>query len=143
MHQFCKDVEKFCQANKLRFTEPRRLVLEVIAASDAPIGAYEILERIGQISERPKPATVYRAIEFFQTHGFIHKIESLNTFAICRAGHAHTGSQFMICDQCGFVSEIHLCHLPDSLEKKTKNSGFTIAYWNTEVHGRCRDCTEI
>ena len=131
---------QFCENNKHRFTEPRERVLGIIAASAKPLGAYEILEQLSLIAQNPKPPTVYRAIEFWQKHGFIHRIESLNAFIACDAGHRHKGSQFMICDDCGIVIETHLCELPQALKDSTVKNTFMPSRWSLEIHGVCSAC---
>lgn len=132
--------EKFCQEHGLRYTEPRAAVLSVIQKSDKPIGAYDVLAQLSGRLDNPKPPTIYRAIEFWMGHGFIHKIESLNAFVACEAGHAHKGSQFIVCDGCGDVEEIHLCHLPEALDKKINQSKFDMKRWSAEIHGLCQKC---
>jgi Fur family transcriptional regulator, zinc uptake regulator len=134
------ELETYCKENGARYTPPRRMVLEVIASSSKPMGAYDVLKEMEKIMSKPKPTTVYRAIEFLQAHGFIHKIESLSAFISCHAGHAHGGSQFIVCNDCGTVKEIHLCHLPQSLAEKVQEAGFHMDHWNTEIHGRCKSC---
>ena len=138
--QCLEELEKYCLDNGLRLTDPRKSTLQVIAGSEKPVGAYDIIEEIGKTTEKPKPTTVYRAIDFLQEHGFIHKIESLNAFVTCHAGHTHEGSQFMVCDDCGTVNEIHLCHLPQALKDQIEGTGFNLNHWNAEIHGRCNSC---
>jgi Fur family zinc uptake transcriptional regulator len=87
-----KKATEYCEAHKHRLTEPRLAVLKIIAESAKPLGAYEILEKLGKTIKNPKPPTAYRAIEFWQEHGFIHRIESLNAYIACEAGHQHKGS---------------------------------------------------
>ncbi len=130
----------YCRQEGLRFTAQRQKVLEIIATAARPIGAYDILAELGKSYDNPKPTTVYRALEFLQQHAFIHRIESLNAFVTCHAGHAHQGSQFTVCDLCGRVEEVHLCHVPADLEKKVSASGFHLAHWSAELHGVCRSC---
>mgnify|MGYP006441902895 FL=1 len=130
----------YCDANKHRLTEPRLAVLKIIAASTKPLGAYEILEKLGKTIKNPKPPTAYRALEFWQEHGFIHRIESLNAYIACEAGHQHKGAQFMICDDCGTVTEAHLCELPQPLKDSTAKNTFTPSSWNLEIHGLCGKC---
>ena len=133
-------IETYCRNKGVRFTDQRRIVFKTIAASQKPVGAYDILAEVGKTINNPKPTTIYRALDFFQEHGFVHKIESLNAFVACHAGHTHKGSQFMVCDECGNVAEIHLCEIPAELEDKMLDQGFTLQYWNTEIHGVCQDC---
>jgi Fur family zinc uptake transcriptional regulator len=135
-----KQAEDYCKANALQFTAPRRAVLKIIAASKKPLGAYEILEKLGKHLDNPKPPTAYRALEFLQTHGLIHRIESLNAYLACHAGHRHSGSQFMICTACDAVIEAHICSLPESLQKKLVETSFNATYWSAEIHGLCAGC---
>lgn len=135
-----KEASDFCVRSKHRLTEPRIEVLKIISSSVKPLGAYEILEKLGKTLKNPKPPTAYRAIEFWQEQGFIHRIESLNAYVICGAGHRHKGSQFMICDDCGIVIETHLCHLPKSLKESSIKNTFKPLRWNIEIHGLCHDC---
>lgn len=136
-----KNAQAYCEAKGLRFTDPRRLVLDIIAHADKPMVAYDVLAKLATKLPNPKPPTAYRAIEFLQEHGFIHRIESLNAYIVCQTDHKHEGSQFMICDDCGQVTEAHLCDLPAPLAAKTKATGFHMTRWNVELHGSCRDCT--
>lgn len=131
----------YCEKNKHRLTEPRVQVLNIIASSSKPVGAYEVLEKLSETIKNPKPPTVYRAIEFWQEHHFLHRIESLNAYVACDAGHQHKGSQFMICDDCGVVIETHLCDLPKPLKDRTKEKTFVPSRWNFEIHGTCGECT--
>jgi Fur family transcriptional regulator, zinc uptake regulator len=138
-----KQVAEYCETNGIRFTEPRQYVLEIIADAKKPIGAYEMLNQLGQKLDNPKPPTAYRAIEFLSEHGFIHRIESLNAYISCHTDHRHQGSQFMICDDCGTVVETHLCHLPEPLAGKTVEAGFRLTRWNVELHGSCGKCSKV
>ncbi len=135
-----KTVVDYCDTNGIRFTDPRRHVLEIVASAEAPMGAYDILEKLGKYMDNPKPPTAYRAIEFLREHNFIHRIESLNAFVVCSSDHRHMGSQFLVCDSCGKVTEAHLCHLPKDLAQEADHAGFKLARWDAELHGMCKDC---
>jgi len=135
-----KKFDEYCEGRKLRVTPPRRFTLEIIGSAKQPVTAYEALEQLGGKLDNPKPPTAYRALEFLSRHGFIHRIESLNAYIACGAGHHHQGSQFMICDTCGRVEEAHLCSLPPALKDKAAKEGFALNYWNAELHGVCKNC---
>ncbi len=136
-----KKAEEFCVKNGHRITEPRFAVLKIIASSKKPIKAYEILSQLSKILKNPKPPTAYRAIEFWQKHNFVHRIESLNAYMACSQGHFHRGSQFLICDDCGKVVESVFSELPNSLKKNLLNSTFKPLRWNFEINGRCNQCS--
>ena len=135
-------IVEICKKNKWRLTEPRLEVLRIISLSKKPIKAYDILNKLGSKIKNPKPPTAYRAIEFWQKHNFIHRIESLNAYAICNQDHTHTGAQFLICDDCGKVIEFHsIINLPQILKKTTPKSNFKPLRWNLEINGICNQCS--
>jgi len=136
-----KQVEGECKERGIRFTDSRRHVLEIIAGSKKPLGAYDILEALGQYMDDPKPPTAYRAIEFLMEQELIHRIESLNAYVMCDTDHRHNGSQFMVCDGCGAVVEAHLCQIPQDLAMRAKEAGFNLTRWDAELHGTCRSCS--
>lgn len=135
-----RDVEQSCKEQGVRFTEPRKFVLEIVAGADKPMGAYDILAALGKYIDNPKPPTAYRAIEFLTEQGLIHRIESLNAYVACGTDHRHKGSQFLICDSCGKVVEAHLCEVPAGLAEQAKQKGFVLSGWSAELHGHCADC---
>eukprot|EP01083_Nonionella_stella_P035904 97934_1 len=52
------------------------------------------------------PPTVYRALDFLLEQGFVHKVESTNSYVLCHLFDqpTHTSAMF-ICDRCGAVKE--------------------------------------
>ena len=81
--------------------------MSILAESPAPLGAYAIIEALSKREGKPiAPPTVYRTLEFFLEHGFLHKIESRNAYAPCEhLGHAHQGV-LLLCEKCGRSDEI-------------------------------------
>ena len=140
MKKNINQILEICEKKKLRVTKPRLMVLDIILSNNKPIKAYEILDRLGKKIINPKPPTAYRAIDFWLKHNFIHRIESLNAYYVCEANHFHNGSQFLICVDCGGVTESHICELPDNLKETIKKSSFSPTKWNLEVNGICRKC---
>ena len=133
---------EICKKNKWRLTEPRLEVLRIISHSKKPIKAYDILKKLANKIKNPKPPTAYRAIEFWQKHNFIHRIESLNAYSACNQDHTHSGAQFLICDDCGKVIESNfIANIPKILEKTTSKSTFKPLRWNLEVNGICNQCS--
>ena len=135
-----KKAFNFCIKNKLRFTKPREVVLRIIASSKQPLKAYDILKKLSTVLENPKPPTAYRAIEFWEKNNFVHRIESLNAYSICNAHHLHLGSQFLICDQCGEVTESHFFDIHKLINDKIEKKVFSAKSWNLEVKGVCSKC---
>ena len=92
-------VEEICKSNKLGLTEIRKQVFEIIVKNNKPIKAYEILDKISNINNKPShPPTVYRAIDFLIENGFVHKLNSINSFVGCFHPKAHKECYFLITD---------------------------------------------
>ncbi len=135
--QIIQDAETHCAETGARFTAPRSAVLTIIATTTHPIGAYDIIKAMPGDT---KPPTVYRALEFWEQEGFIHRIGSLNLYTLCRAGHRHQGAQFLICKSCGTVTEAHICSTPGLCADTAKSHGFKMDGWFLELHGLCAAC---
>lgn len=129
---------QYCEMHQLRFTKPRQYVLEILFNHQKPMGAYDILKALAQFIDNPKPPTAYRAIDFWREHGFVHKVESQNTFVACGEDHNHSDTHFLVCDDCNDVKELHLHH--DEAQKVY--DGFISKRTVTETHGTCGDCAQ-
>ena len=132
--------EQYCLENKQRFTQPRHDVLLVLASHGRSIGAYEVMEALSTRECEVKPPTVYRAIEFWVAHGFVHKIESKNAFIACNHTTAHPHSLIMICRVCDGVQEVALPDLPDAINATMKYHEFMTNKSVLEISGVCRRC---
>jgi Fur family transcriptional regulator, zinc uptake regulator len=133
--------EAVCAERAQRLTTPRRRVLEVLAASHKPLGAYEIIDRFGRRKARPAPITVYRALEFLMKHGFVHRIESRNAYLACT--HNHDGGAliaFLMCDTCGAVGEAPTAAMAQVLTAAAKKAGFRPTMSVIEITGTCSHC---
>lgn len=132
--------ERICAERKARLTPNRRRVLELVWGSHDVIGAYEILAELQKTDPAAKPPTVYRALDFLLQLGLIHRIESANGFTRCEEPDKHRVCQFLICDDCGLVEELHSRGLAESLRAQASQQGFQPSMQTVEVHGRCRNC---
>ncbi|MEM7027560.1 MAG: Fur family transcriptional regulator, partial [Pseudomonadota bacterium] len=106
-----------------------------------PVKAYDILDQLKEEHSGSAPPTVYRALEFLQEQGFVHKIESLNAYIGCgNPADTHKNSQFLICKSCGAVAELDDHDIKSLLEEKADNLGFTIQADMVEITGLCSNC---
>lgn len=135
--------EQVCAVNKERLTPIRRRVLEALLASHAPLGAYELIDRLAETGEggRPAPITIYRALDFLREQGLVHRIESRNAFIACV--HHHGGGDpvvFLICDACGAVGEATGAGIADAIKAATRTAGFAPKTPVIEISGTCAHC---
>jgi Fur family zinc uptake transcriptional regulator len=121
-------------------TDTRRKVFELVIKAGQPVGAYRLLEAMQDKGTRVMPPTVYRALNFLQGKGLVHRIESLNAFIACtQHEHAHEG-QFLICSDCGKTEELADESVSEMLREKASAHGFTLTQQTIELKGLCKDC---
>lgn len=133
--------EAICLVRKERLTPARRRVLEALLASHAPLGAYELIDRLAVRGARPAPITIYRALDFLREQGLAHRIESRNAFIACVHNH-DSGDPvvFLICEKCGAVGEAASAAVADTIKTASRAAGFTPKTPVIEISGICAHC---
>lgn len=130
-----------CKNNGARLTSAREQVFLLMAQNDGAIGAYDLLDKLKQVDPSAKPATVYRALDFLAKQGFVHKIESINSFLLCHHfSECNHPVQLLICDKCGSVEEIQSNNLDSIIRAMADENGFSISQQIVEAHGLCKQC---
>ncbi|MGF1684380.1 zinc uptake transcriptional repressor Zur [Photobacterium makurazakiensis] len=139
--QLLVKAQQICEQRGVRLTPQRLKVLGLIIKHHSSISAYELLDLLRETEPQAKPPTVYRALDFLLAQGFVHKVESTNSYiACCLLGHADHCSQLLICDGCGTVEEYHDDELAKLLSQKAEQQGFEISNHVVESHGICQQC---
>lgn len=127
---------------KLKSKSNEELVLDVVAKSDKPLSAYDILEKLARFGISGPP-TVYRALEKLMKAGQIHRIQSINAFVACHkeanCKHTHHNT-FTVCSDCGGVEEIHDDRIASLIESISKTRRFQVEQQTIELVGRCASC---
>jgi Fur family transcriptional regulator, zinc uptake regulator len=136
-----KHAEALCAKRGERLTPMRRHVLEVLAASHRPVGAYEIIDAVAARGPRPAPITIYRALDFLTAQGLVHRIESRNAFLACVHNHEDGALvAFLICEACGAVGEASGADVGATLAAAAKSAGFAPKLSVVEIIGTCAHC---
>lgn len=134
-------VTQWCAERGERFTPTRQLVLEILAAQTQAVTAYQLLDLLQQRMPQAKPPTIYRALDFLQKTGSVHRIDSQNAFKICSDFPHRHDAAFFVCRSCGAVNEVTTKDLPfAALRKEAADRKFAIEHATLEVSGRCADC---
>jgi Fur family zinc uptake transcriptional regulator len=129
-----------CAGRGAQLTRLRRHVLALILEADGPLTAYQLLDRLKETRKGAAPPTVYRALDFLLEQRLIHKLERLNAFIPCiESGHDHA-AQFLICRQCGAVTEIDDAAAASALEHAAERAGFHPRRTVVEIEGTCAAC---
>ena len=129
------------RAARSDLTRNQTLVFDTLQGADAPLTAYNILDRLNGEGLRA-PLQVYRALDKLLDLGMVHRLESLNAFVACRhPGCAtHEAVAFAICDDCGNVAEITDSALVDALDTITSTAGCKPRKTTVEMRGLCHAC---
>lgn len=134
--------ERTCERRGSRLTGQRRDVLNCVAQSHSAVGAYDIIERMAGQGPRPAPITVYRALDFLEAHGLVHKIESRNAFVACTHPHEGKPAAMLVCERCGLVAELDAPEVFDRLQSAARGQGFAVHRSVVELTGLCSSCQE-
>ena len=139
-HDAMATAEQRLTAAGQRLTPVRRRALQVLLDSPRALGAYEVLERLVANGFANQPPVAYRALEFLEEQGLVHRIRRLNAFAACmHPGEAHAPA-FLICRSCNLVAEAPARAVTQALTEAAKNLGFSIERSTVEALGLCPAC---
>lgn len=122
-------------------TKNQSLVMGALSNADGPLSAYTILDQLRDDGFRA-PLQVYRALEKLMETGMVHRLESLNAFVACRHSACSDDGQtvFMICEDCGNVSEITDKTLTKRLRAMAEDAQFALKKATIELRGTCEVC---
>lgn len=134
-----------CGALGERFTAQRRQVLSLILAHDEPVTAYQLLDRLREEMPGAQPPTVYRALEFLQRVGLIHRIDATNSYLPCAmeccGEHHDMPPQLLVCNRCGKATELALPEgVYETLAESAQKAGFELGDKPLALNGVCEHC---
>lgn len=139
---YLREVAEVCTERGLRLTPLREKVLRLIAESERPVKAYDLLDRIRDDRGAAAPPTVYRTLDFLLEHGFIHKLESINAFVGCHQPRVQHSVPFLLCDRCHMAVELEDERVTALLTEQARALGFRPQAQTLEVHGLCARCSD-
>ena len=140
IHSAMQQAQDLCQQRGVRLTAIRQRALELVWQSHKPLGAYDLLAQLAEEGFNSAPPTVYRALDFLQHQGLIHKLASVNAYTgCCNPGQPHEG-HFFLCLGCHEALELDTSTLQNSLQASAEEYGFKIAQQTIEVTGYCAQC---
>lgn len=145
-HEHCiqdalNEARRLCQHRGVRLTALREKVLELVWQNHQPVGAYDILASLARVESRTaQPPTVYRALDFLQEQGLVHRISSINAYMGCpHPGEPHRGC-FLICEHCRTTLEVEHPGINQAIQTCASDHGFAIKEAAIELTGLCTNC---
>jgi len=132
---------QYCATLQFKLTSLRKEVFYVLWCAHKPLKAYEILNDLLKIKPNSTPPTVYRALEFFETNGLVHKIESIQCYTLCREPHKQLSSEvLMVCGDCHQVVEVYDKAVRDLFATLADANCFQLRQDAIELKGTCQAC---
>lgn len=120
---------------------PEAEIVDLLAQSERPMTAYDIIAALTGKGRRVQPPTVYRALERLSANGSVHRIDSLRAFVRCDRPDDEHASAFLVCDDCDRAFEIESPEANRVLTTAAESVGFAVNVVSHELHGRCSDCS--
>jgi Fur family zinc uptake transcriptional regulator len=130
---------KQCEAARARLTASRRRVFELLLQADRPTKAYDLIARFYSEDRAAPPPTVYRALDFLERQGLVHRIASMNAYVACQHSDRLHVAVFMICDCCHSLHEASPS-ASSSLFAPADIADFQVRRIAIEAHGLCAAC---
>lgn len=124
----------------MKNTQRRTAILAEVSASQGPVSAEEIFQRLQNRFPTLALSTVYRNLERFAADGLVEKETSPDgVFRYSgKDGHGH----YLVCTQCHSRVRLHECPLSAMEEKLEEETGFSIDRHQLTLYGKCPACKE-
>ena len=125
------------RARGLRLTEPRRLILEAVRATDAHPSAFAVYRKVRRRLPRVSLATVYRNLRQLAAEGFVR--ERAGADGLRFDGNVERHDHFT-CLACGRVFDVPPASAPRTRRRVAAGTGFEVLDHRVEFYGRCVAC---
>ncbi|MGH7355234.1 MAG: Fur family transcriptional regulator [Candidatus Rokuibacteriota bacterium] len=125
------------RARGLRLTEPRRLILDAVRATDAHPTAAFVFRRVRRRLPRVSLATVHRNLRLLAAQGFLAERAAAAgmRFDGNMAPHDH-----FTCLACGRIYDVPARRERSVRARVAAHTGFEVLDHRTEFYGRCGAC---
>jgi Fur family zinc uptake transcriptional regulator len=143
VNHFLHQAEQLCVERKQRFTDLRKQVLALVCKYSQPVGAYTLLDDLRDEGRSAAPPTVYRALDFLQQQGLVHRLASNNTYLACAHPQIHHEGLFLVCRSCGHTQEVHTQGMLDTAKHHASDFDFLVEHAAVEVTGLCSQCQKV
>lgn len=122
-----------------RITGPRRVILNIIAASNRPLTPMKIFDQARTVMPNIGLVTVYRTVEKLEELKLIDRVHHLGqcqTVFRGTRGHQH----LLVCTGCGRSAYFDGLEAEEQFSVIGKNHGYQITGHWLQLSGLCLDC---
>ncbi len=135
-----RSVEGELRRRGLRWTAPRRVVLEVLAEASGHVTGAEIVERCRRRDASTVPSTVYRTLDVLEDVGLVrhgHGADGREEYHVrpeAEHGHLH-------CEGCGGRWDLDASEAGEFVAHIERHRGFSVDLSHLTLVGRCPGCS--
>ena len=122
----------------MKNTQRRAAILAEVSASQGPVSAEEIFQRLQERFPTLALSTVYRNLERFAEDGLVEKETSPD--GVFRYAGKDDHGHYLVCTQCHNRVRLHECPLSAMEEKLEEETGFSIDRHQLTRYGICPAC---
>lgn len=141
MLQYPTQFLDFTKNLSLSLTSLRKAVLYALWQAEKPLKAYDILESLSAKELTVTATTIYRVLGFFITAGVLHKIDSIQAYALCTEPKEETCFDIlMVCAACRDVSQVQDSALREAAMTLSHQKAFLLGHNPIELRGVCDNC---
>ena len=122
-----------------RLTQPRRVILEIIAGSSRPLTPMNIFDQARKLLPGIGLVTIYRTIEKLEELKLVdrvHQIGQCQTIFKGTHGHQH----LLVCTRCGKSAYFDGLEAEDRYNEIGNEHGYKITNHWLQLSGLCSDC---
>jgi Fur family ferric uptake transcriptional regulator len=136
-----REWERRIRETGCRLTQPRRAILQVVAAASHPLTPLEIYDRARGIEPSLGLVTVYRTVEKLELLGLVDRVhDSGRCQAIFRGTDSH--QHLLTCTNCGASVYFDGLDAEDQFQEIGKAEGFIVdGHW-LQLYGLCKACQQ-
>lgn len=125
------------RARGLRLSAARRLVLEALYSTDAPLSAEQIADGIGALPASDL-ASVYRNLETLERLGLVRHVHlGHGAGRYVRAGRER---EYLVCERCGLQRAVPPEQLEGVRQAVREATGFAASFSHFPIVGECEEC---
>lgn len=131
---------EYLQANGLRSSQQRNLILDAFLSMPPHLTAEELHQRVAKKDSNIGLSTIYRSLRLFCDAGLAkqrHFEEGRSRFeqSFGEPHHDH-----LICTRCGNITEFECQEIEDLQEQMAARHGYTLTHHRLELFGLCEKC---
>ena len=135
-HRFDTAIDSL-KKERLRITEPRKALLQLLDGAPKPLSAEELHEALG--AEEFDLVTIYRNLDAFENAGIVNRIPTESGKSLYELNAEQHHYHHIICRKCHRTEKLDTCEI-EKLEKLASDLGYSELTHVLELYGVCETC---